>query len=128
MNARSQRQYNIGFKKGFKDGVIARAKMEQTIYLYKRLDRSPIQLLEYLMEKFDLTRNEAIDEIENFWYSDLSKHALERGLLRGGIKQAIKLYKKFGKSIDETIEYLREEFDLTEEEAQERIKEYKRYY
>ena len=43
---------------------------------------------------------------------------------QGKIEQTIQLYKEFGKSVDETINYLIINFGLTAEEAEIKVKEY----
>lgn len=105
-------EYDAGYKE---------SQIERTIQEYKDFGKSINETANYLAENFNLTKEEAIQKIEE--YTSPIKKTLEvpQDCIEGRIRQAIKIYEKFGKSINEIMNYLQNEFDLTEEEAQNKI-------
>lgn len=105
-------EYDLGCKE---------SQIDRIIQEYKDSNKSIDETISYLAENFNLTKEEAIQKIEEYEHPIDEILEVPQDCIEGRIKQAIKLYKKFGKSNTETLEYLREEFDLTEEEARNKI-------
>lgn len=105
-------EYDAGYKE---------SQIERTIQEYKEFGKSINETVNYLAENFNLTKEEAIQKIEEYTSPIRKTLEVPQDCIEGRIRQAIKIYEKFGKSINETMNYLQNEFDLTEKEAQNKI-------